>query len=273
MKLVVVTATTNYERAKECIDSWGDVQKVLISNGGNGTADRAEALYTPAAAASGASVLTTKEYLGTVPAFRAGVDFALAHTDADIIACLHDDVMILDAHWTEKVTRHFERHPECGLAGFGGAIGLGADQIYQIPYDPMQLARSGFRSNLVDAECHGIRSLLAERVACLDGFSQIGRRAFWAGDIHHPRPLTYLKDQGMVHHFYDSALGALAARAGWQAWYLPVRCRHLGGQTAVGDQGYNHWAKTQTPDGDHGFWVQSHQKGYEIFRDVLPLRV
>lgn len=268
MKLVVVTATTSYDRAKPCIDSWGEVQKILVTNGGiPAKEDR------PAAAALGTTVMASKDYLGTVPAFRAGVDFALAHTDADIIACLHDDVEILDPHWEEKVIRHFERYPECGLAGFGGAIGLGADDIYQTPYDPMQLARSGFRSNLINAECHGIRSLLAERVACLDGFSQIGRRAFWAGDIHHPKPLTYLAKQGMIHHFYDSALGALARRAGWEAWYLPVKCTHLGGQTAVGDQGYQKWAQGQNPRGDQGFWEASHKVGYELFRDVLPLRV
>jgi len=39
----------------------------------------------------------------------------------------------------------------------------------------MQLARQDFRSNLREAELHGIRSLKAERVICHDGFSLIGR--------------------------------------------------------------------------------------------------
>jgi hypothetical protein len=265
MTLVVVTATTNYDRAQPCIDSWGDVQKILVVNGSE-TGSRA-------AVSSGSTVVASRTYLGTVPAFQVGVDFALDHTNADIICALHDDVEILDPSWAEKVVRHFERHPACGLAGFGGAIGLGDADIYQTPYSPMQLARIGFRSNLVDAEVHGIRSLLAEKVACLDGFSQIGRRQFWAGDIHHPRPLTDLTDHGIVHHAYDSLLGCYAARADWEVWYLPVRVRHLGGQTAVGDAGYQSWAQQQIPGGDQGFWQQSHRRGYDLFKDVLPLRI
>lgn len=290
MTAAIVTATTSPARARACLLSWKvppDVPLIIVLN-------------TPQAPADGipeilgeiqATYLAKSQYLGTVPAFRAGVDFALDHTEAEIIFCLHDDLEMLDPDWIGKTVRHFERTPACGLAGYGGAIGLGSDQIYKTPYDPMQLARIGFRSNLVDAEVHGLRSLLSERVACLDGFSQIGRRAFWIGQGLAPnlanarnlnaygglrqweRPLTYLEDHGFVHHFQDGALGCLAARYGWETWYLPVRARHLGGQTAVGDRGYQAWAQTQILQGDQGFWQQSHARGYELFTDVLPLRV
>lgn len=277
MTAAIVTATTSPARARACLLSWKvppDVPLIIVLN-------------TPQAPADGipeilgeiqATYLAKSQYLGTVPAFRAGVDFALDHTEAEIIFCLHDDLEMLDPDWIGKTVRHFERTPACGLAGYGGAIGLGSDQIYKVPYDPMQLARVGFRSNLVDAEVHGLRSLLSERVACLDGFSQIGRRAFWQGYGRGPgsiseNPLQYLEGHGFVHHFYDGALGCLAARVGWETWYLPVRCKHYGGQTAVGDRGYQAWAKTQILQGDQGFWQQSHARGYELFIDVLPLRV
>lgn len=186
-----------------------------------------------------------------------------------------------------KVARKFTQQPACGLLGFGGAIGLGAQDMYEKPYDPMSLARVGFRSNLVDAEVHGIRSLLSEKVACLDGFSQIGKRQFWEGfqhlqvhtvqnllqPDHSKRPWHVLSSLGIQHHLYDGLLGAIAARYGWETWFVPIRCRHLGGQTAVGDQGYQVWAKTQVEGGDHGFWEASHKAGYEGFKDVLPLRV
>ena len=269
MRLGIVTATTNPERAKECVQSWEIAadrrpHTLVVANG-----------------------YGEHPYMGTVPAFREGVDQMLEDTDIDVIACLHDDFKILEADWDRKVLRHFERHPACGLLGFGGAIGLGSERLYQIPYDPMQLARIGFRSNLIDAEAHGARSLLAERVACLDGFSQVGRREFWDGwkraTPEHTvkfqllqvtqRPWKVLADLGFVHHFYDGALGCLAARYGWETWYLPIRGKHYGGQTAVGDAGYSEWAKTQIDGGDHGFWEAAHRAGYENFRDVLPLRV
>lgn len=262
MNLAVVTATTNLRRAERCLDSWitqasAGFTRYIIENGGPDP-------KTP--------------YLGTVPAFREGVDLVLRdEPTVEIIACLHDDLEIIEDGWDDQVRDLFRHHPEVGLLGFGGAIGLGSDALYQTPYDPMQLARVGFRSNLVDAESHGARSLLPERVACLDGFSQIGRRAFWqglnpAGQTHVP-PWDYLQLEGFVHHFYDGALGCLARRLGWAVYYVPVACHHQGGQTAVGDPGYQRWAAGQIEGGDHAFWERAHRIGYDCFRDVLPLRV
>lgn len=263
MILAVLTASTNPTRAKRCIESWRDtaLNRNLVVH----------------------VLINGAPYLGTVPAFRQGMQEILLMSGADVIACLHDDFEIEESRWDEKVLRHFERHPECGLAGFGGAVGLGTDDLYKAPYDPMQLARIGFRSNLIDAEAHGLRSLLPERVACLDGFSQVGRRDFWEGFQRQvdkriryqvdDAPWTMLGKLGMVHHWYDGALGALAARYGWDTWYLPLRGKHHGGQTAVGDAGYGEWAKTQVEGGDQGFWQAAHRLGYDEFRDVLPLRV
>lgn len=290
MKLVVVTATTNPEQARSCMESWGDVHKVVVVN-------NASPLPSADRRADPVTWLTYDEYLGSVSAFRRGTDFVLDRIpDADIIACLHDDLEIQDADWQKKVIRHFEKVPSCGLLGFGGAIGLGDADIYQKPYAPTQLARIGFRSNLRDAEVHGVRSLISEEVACLDGFSQIGRREFWLGQTAskqwtgtpgqpdfkflptprlndtEQRPWTVLEDLGIVHHLYDGLLGAIAARYGWETWYLPIRCHHYGGRTAVGDVGYQQWATDRIAGGDHGFWEAAHRIGYDSFKDVLPLR-
>lgn len=266
-RLLVVTATTNAERAHDCFASWGDVQIVCVSNGPSVQDVPAQPMID----------LTHQGYLGTVPAFRKGVDFALEHSDAEVLACLHDDVEMRDPAWAEKVMRHFDRQPACGLAGFGGAIGLGSDDLYTSPYDPMHLARIGFRSNMTNAEVHGVRSLLSERVACLDGFSLLGRRAFWQGKTvtqeQREPPWQVFERIGVTHHAYDSALGGIAARYGWETWYLPIVCQHFGGRTAVGDPGYQVWAKTQVEGGDHGFWAVAHRAIYDELRDILPLRV
>jgi hypothetical protein len=275
MKLCVVTATTDYARAQSCIDSWGDVPLILVQNGPGGAY-----LNQPEREIQ---IISSPEYLGTVPAFNLGVQTAL-EAGYDLICCFHDDLAIHDPDWAHKVETHFVRHSSCGLAGFGGAIGLGDADIYQKPYAPQQLARVGFRSNMQDAELHGIRSRLPERVACLDGFSQIGRREFFAGDHLRgdfinplterlPRPWEVMVDLGIVHHFYDGVLGCLAKRYSWEVWYLPIACHHYGGRTAVGDRGYQSWASSQVTGGDHGFWESAHKIGYEEFRDQLPIRV
>ena len=283
MRLAVITATTNSERARTCIESWHaaalhDLHVIIVTNGEK--EDSLRAAWT----VPNTTWLDHPEYLGTVPAFKLGIDYALKHLDAEILANLHDDFRIDESRWDEKVLKHFDRHPLCGLAGFGAAIGLGDIDIYQKPYDPMQLARIGFRSNLVEAEAHGLRSLLPEKVACLDGFSQVGRRDFWNGYRRNgngglvrysqgDRPWDVLQTLGVTHHLYDGLLGCLAKRYNWETWYIPLRGHHFGGRTAVGDKGYGNWAKTQVDEGDQGFWKAAHQIGYEAFRDVLPIRV
>lgn len=275
--LTVVTASTNLEQAEECLSSWQHhaaepFSLVVVLNGPNAEGDLSLAGDLEA------QVVLFTEYAGTVKAFQAGTEAALAG-GAELIACLHDDLLITEPGWDEKVREHFRRHPDCGLAGFGGAVGLGDHDLYQKPYAPQQLARIGFRSNLKDAEIHGIRSTLAEKVACLDGFSQIGRRAFWEGKAPTGKwsiggPIwQQIADLGIVHHCYDGILGCFARRYGWEAWYLPIGCHHYGGRTAVGDAGYIEWAAHAIPSGDQGFWQLGHKIWYDTFLDVLPIRV
>ena len=101
-----------------------------------------------------------------------------------------------------------------------------------------------------------------------DGFCQSGTEAWFQG------AWDWLEKAGVRHHFYDGMLGCLAARARVQPGMLiPVACHHAGGQTAVGSEQYQAWAKQQHPEGDQGFWLEAHQIGYAAFRDVLPMHV
>lgn len=241
-RFAVVTATRRAPVARACIESWQD---------------HASLDWT---------VHQVVGQLGVVPAFAEGVA-AAAKAGAEIICCCHDDVLIEQDGWDAVVIEHFETHPRCGLAGFAGGRGLGHAAIYSIPYEPHQLAREDFVSNLRDAEAHGRRVRYPIQVAALDGLSQIGRAEFFVD------AWKTLQDLGMQHHFYDGALGCLAARAKLEAWMIPIRAHHYGGQTAVLDSAYNAWAGEQVDGGDAGFWRESHRIGYDAFRDVLPIRV
>ncbi len=269
--LCVVTCTTDPARAAECMQSWidqGHYDWLLIIEV-NG-------------------VTQEQPYLGVVPAFAKALSRAL-ETKAEVIALLHDDLFIHEAGWDAQVLAHFEQQPQCGLAGFGGGKTLGHPQIYQIDYEPHQLARGSFLSNMEEAEHHGNRTQVPRRVACLDGFSQIGRREYWKG---HPGRISQAQPSaasvtdtvnlfermaalGIIHHAYDAALGCYAKRLGWDAWVLPVSCHHYGGVTAVADRGYHAWANATTGllDGDHEFWQRAHRIVYDEFKDVLPFGV
>lgn len=293
-RIAIVTATVDGDRAQACLDSWrlNATQPLDVYAVVQGGMNR-EWECRVATKQGRTYVRESREILGVVPAFNLGVQRAL-EDGAPIIACLHDDLLIEQDGWDEDVSRLFKACPRAGLCGFGGAKGLGSDDLYQTPYQPMQLARQGFRSNMRDAEAHGIRSEVAEPVACLDGFSQIGLRDFWAGkrrdtaerrqDAFETPLLQQLQAGGVIHHFYDGMLGCFAKRLGYQVWYLPIKCHHFGGLTAVADPRYHEWANryAQATDrlegiaeegtGDQVFWLRSHQIGYTHFRDVLPIR-
>lgn len=265
----VVTATTNLDRSRECRFSWEKHATYRFP------------VYTLLNGVGAAP------YLGVVPAFAEGVKRALA-AGHNLVAAIHDDVLIEEDGWDQRVLEHFRSRPQCGLAGFLGGFGLGDADIYQKPYSPHQLARQGVVSNERNAEAHGVRALQPLRVSVLDGFSQIGRAEFWRGDkARYPGNIRtgldatqgygnlfeQMASWGCVHHAYDAGLGAFAARLGWEVWMLPVACWHMGGQTAVGDPGYAEWAKGIVPGGDQDFWAMAHQIVYEKFRGVLPIRV
>ncbi|KKL53021.1 hypothetical protein LCGC14_2279600, partial [marine sediment metagenome] len=208
------------------------------------------------------------DYLGTVPAFAEGCRIA-QEQGAEVICCFHDDVRIDDSLWDMRIEEHFDDHPACALAGFGGAMGVGRAGMYDEPFDPMTLARHSFGSNMEDAEAHGERWTEPRRVAVLDGFSQIFRVK-----TVHSAPFTYLADLGIIHHAYDVALAAMIRRGPErETWFLPIPCHHAGGRTAVLDTGYLAWAKTKNPEGDQGLWLDAHRIVYDQFQDVLPFHV
>jgi len=296
MKLGIVTATLDWDRASGCVISWlgmatGPLHLYIV---GQGKRNEGWTAVTPKDLPGQVTMqgFMSKEILGVVPAFAIGVQKAL-RDGCSIIACLHDDLEISTRGWDQQVINTFKTCPRAGLVGFGGGKGLGAADIYQTPYNPMQLAREQFISNMRDAEAHGQRSETAQPVACLDGFSQIGLRSFWRNDplrlpgagVEKSAPsanlFTVMEQLGIIHHAYDAALGAYAKQLGYQVWFIPVACHHYGGRTAVGDTRYHDWASSYEYEdleshrggrGDQGFWEKSHRVVYELFRSVLPIR-
>lgn len=202
---------------------------------------------------------------GVVPAFAQGVAAAFAD-GAQAVVALHDDVLIEEDGWDVTVQTAIDHGTR--FAGFGGSPSLGSAELYRTPYDPMQLARGEFLSNMRDAEAHGRRVRSGVRCVVFDGFCQIGTRDWFGAAWQHIAAL------GVVHHLYDGLLACEAQRVGVQpGMLLPVACHHYGGQTAVGSAAYQQWANATHIDGDQGFWHDAHWIGYEAYRDVLPLRV
>lgn len=199
---------------------------------------------------------------------------------ADIQAYLHDDVVVLERGWDERVLREFD-DPSVGVVGFGGALGHGADDLYKSPYDLRQLGRIRYRSNTRDAETHGERTTTVQDVAVLDGFALIVRRDVLSKARHKTTPLAIAlgypqrqrgwPTENLIFHCYDYWLCAMAHQLGYRVRLVPVECVHYGGQTST-QSGYNEWLQAKYGKTDADVHRESHEWIYNEFRDVLPWR-
>jgi len=226
MKLAIITAHAGADSLSEAVLSWGESPDLYIADGRK----------------------------GMLPAYQ----HAFIVTTHDILAFLHDDLIIHDREWRERVLAEFE-DPKVGLVGFGGALGHGSPELYKVPYDYHQLGRSQFLSNMDDAEAHGKRFTGSTDVAVLDGFALIVRREVLekAGGW----PVAQLGYVG-----YDYWLSCMTRRLGYRIRVVGVSCQHLGGRTFVKlglGEGPEHWAQ----------FLAAHEYIYNEFKDVLPFHV
>src|SRR5262249_38051368 len=131
MKLEIITATMGIDGWGERMDQW--IEKSI-------TKPKTIVIYNSA------------HNLGVVGSYDKGY----RESTADLLAYTHDDTVIYEPGWDERVIREFE-DSSVGVVGFGGAIAHGSEELYKSPYDYHQLGRAGYLSNVNDAEVHGQR--------------------------------------------------------------------------------------------------------------------
>lgn len=235
MTLDIVTASVGAPHANACIKSWKDTSDATVYVGDN-----------------------SHENIGTLPAYQKLYEM----TSGDIIAFIHDDVMIYEKGWDARVLAEFD-DPSVGVVGFGGALVHGDRDIYKKPYHISQLGRSFYRSNTDDAEVHGERFDGACDVAVLDGFCLIARRELLSRVGGWPiRTLP-------AHHSYDYWLTLTAHRLGYCVRLVGIACYHLGGQSSVKQVDFvKDFGET-----DAEMHERAHRIIYDEFRAVLPVDV
>jgi len=221
--LNVITATIGHERTEECVRSWGAGQECALTFDGS-------------------------------PGMLQTYQHAYEHTDHDILCYLHDDLLIREEGWRDRVLTEFE-DPKVGVVGFGGALVHGSSDLYKRPYQLQQLGRSYYLSNVDDAEVHGDRFDGACDVAVLDGYALCVRRDLLdrVGGWPVGSPIGY--------SLYDYWLCCVAHRHSCRVRLVGVRSHHYGGMTAIGKG---------LAKGEGDAHERAHEYIYQQFSDVLP---
>jgi len=181
----------------------------------------------------------------------------------DFIFYSHSDVLIQELGWDVKVKTALEEIKPIGVMGFGGAKGIGTPDLYKEPYVISQLIRTGFFSNMQDAENHGRRMTNdVEPCAVLDGFTL----------IVNTKLLEEIDgfDEHYKFHMYDEDLCVQAIQHGYFNFVLNIACKHNGGRTSTSAD-YDTWLRKQNINGDLEIHQEAHTYFYEKFRGFIPL--
>ncbi len=185
------------------------------------------------------------------------------HSDENIIVFMHDDVEIMRPTWADHITIAFA-DPKVAIVGFGGATGLGVDDIYKTPYRIEQLQRIDYYSNQVGWEIHGKREIGVRDVCVVDGFFMAVRTEF-LNQIGGWKWFPY------NFHLYDVGLCLQAIRRGWKVKIVGCEVDHHGGGTSCSAE-YAQYCREAgtTPEREHS---EPHLWLFNEFRDLLPYRV
>lgn len=198
----------------------------------------------------GDNVLRNSENVGVMPGLNQA--WRILKGSTDYIFYPHNDLLIYEKNWDDKLVRVLSSLPECGVAGFYGAKAIGVPGIYKTPYQMQQLVRMGNVSACyrMNAAIHGFLppSGETEEVAVMDGFSLIVRTELL-------NKLDGFDRSYPPHHNYDNDISLESLDKGYKNYVIAMDADHLGGRTDVGEDWTKPFGKTKA----------------EIHRDAHPV--
>lgn len=206
-----------------------------------------------------------EDNIGVFPTFKAAFTY-LKDTDIEWFFFTHNDVVMCEIGWDEKLDILLSKLKNPGVCGFFGATQLGTSDIYRTPYHLMQLQRWDCWTGLTTIRYGGL--LLQKEfkeVAVLDGFALIINRKVLE---------RICNDESLngfpVHHMYDNLICIESHFAGFKNYVLNFNCDHLGGRTSCYNDG--EYAK-QFGTTDFEIHRMAHEMFYERYRGRLPVRI
>lgn len=188
----------------------------------------------------GDDVLRNSENVGVLPGLNQA--WTILKNSTDFIFFPHNDLIIYEKNWDDKLVRVLSGLPECGVAAFYGAKGIGTPDIYKTPYQMQQLVRMGNLSACIkmNAAIHGFYWPGGEFNECavVDGFSLIVRTELL-------NKLGGFDRSTGPHHNYDNMISLDSLNQGYKNYVIAMDADHLGGRTDVGESWNTPFGKTK----------------------------
>jgi GT2 family glycosyltransferase len=216
----------------------------------------------------GDMVIRNSENRGVLPALNQA--YAYLKNQADYIFNIHNDVLLYEQGWSDKLVRILEQEQNVGVAGFFGAKQIGLEGIYRVPYTMFQLIRVRNVSGCVRMNplVHNFREPKGEveDVAVMDGFSLIVRVELLHKTGGYDRTFP-------IHHMYDNDICLESLDKGYRNIVIKMDADHVGGRTDVGEDWASPFDKTKQ---------QVHEEAHPIFYEkwrpgkhtiTLPVKV
>jgi len=211
-------------------------------------------------------VIRLEKNIGVYPTFWE----VLKHTDADVLAFFHSDLILGEKGWDTRVLAEFEKNPKLGLIGFigsneidsSGGRGAGTTSNFQGNKMVRHLEDGTTKEwSGSPAEAHGQRNAGYTNAAVVDGCAMIFRRE-----------VLEQIEQRMdwpVHHHYDRLLSCEIQELGFEVGVLGIGCDHISGQTANQEDSYSRmaeqWANNNLGVTTYQDWVD---KNLDWFHNV-----
>lgn len=165
------------------------------------------------------------------------IDLYERYPDADLIGLIHNDMVIYEPGFDERMKKAFADDPQLGLVGLCGSNeidqngGRGAGTMLWFRGGEVKI---GDRVIKGQDQSAGRRIFDLEPAVCLDSLFMMFRRDAIPALMNQRDPWQDIT----LAHFYDRIWPIRTIEAGYRVGVLGVDCDHLGGMTTTANERY-----------------------------------
>jgi len=215
------------------------------------------------------------ENIGVLPTFKQGVELS----SGDLVCFIHNDVLIHEQGWNERVAWAFAEDHKLGLAGLLGARGVNPDGGREGTMSHMLGAEWGKTEIQPAAIHHGELMMARHSAIVLDGVGMFFRKSALHDVAEHS---NIFADDRPPHHWYDRNICLNFIFRGWHVDVIGIQFDHFSGATANVSPQYHlgakrwceeHGAEMPENNADLGVYKVGEKQFLEEWGKYLPAHV